>query len=76
MKESKSKIIITFQSTSDAIYLEKILKAEKIKGRLIPVPRKISSGCGMAWCSDIGLKENIMKIVRQKEAEIGEIFEM
>ncbi|RRD40674.1 DUF3343 domain-containing protein [Leptotrichia sp. OH3620_COT-345] len=76
MKKDKIKVIITFQSMSDAIYVEKILKAEKVKGRLIPVPRKISSGCGIAWCSDIELKEGIIKIIGQNKANIGEIFEM
>ena len=46
MKEKKLKLIITFESMSDAINLEKILKKKNIEGRLIPVPREISSGCG------------------------------
>ena len=46
IREKKLKLIITFESMSDAINLEKILKKKNIEGRLIPVPREISSGCG------------------------------
>ena len=75
MKEKKLKLIITFESMSDAINLEKILK-KNIEGRLIPVPREISSGCGTVWCSDIELKEQIMEIISHEKADINKIYEI
>lgn len=76
MKEKKLKLIITFESMSDAINLEKILKKKNIEGRLIPVPREISSGCGTVWCSDIELKEQITEIISHEKTDINKIYEI
>jgi hypothetical protein len=39
--------VALFHSTQAAIKAEKILKAAKIKLKLIPVPRHLSSDCGI-----------------------------
>lgn len=41
--------IITFDTTSHAIAMEKYCKEHQIKGRLIPIPATISAGCGICW---------------------------
>ena len=51
MREKEEKLIITFHTTSAAIAMEKHCKANGLPGRLIPVPRSITSDCGMAWAS-------------------------
>jgi len=45
------KLVITFHTTTDAMAMEAACKAAKADGRLIPVPRSISAGCGLAWCA-------------------------
>ncbi|OWZ84961.1 DUF3343 domain-containing protein [Natranaerobius trueperi] len=40
-------LVITFPTTHNALHFEKILKKNNIKGKLIPVPRKLSSNCGL-----------------------------
>ena len=58
------KLVITFHTTTDAMAMEQMCKQKGVAGRLIPVPRLISAGCGLAWCagleSEIELK-NLMK---------------
>ncbi len=49
MRKRELKTVITFYTTSDAFETEAKLKAAGISGRLIPVPREISAGCGLAW---------------------------
>ena len=39
--------VILFKSVSYALHAEKILQKEGIKFKLIPVPRSISSDCGV-----------------------------
>ena len=51
MREKEEKLIITFHTTSAAIAMEKHCKANGLPGRLIPVPRSITSDCGMAWAA-------------------------
>ena len=40
--------VATFHSVHDALHFEKIIKANKLDVQLIPVPREISSSCGIA----------------------------
>ncbi len=49
MREKKLYRIITFAKTTDAFAFEKKSMAEKLPGRIIPLPVKISAGCGLAW---------------------------
>lgn len=49
MRKKEWKMVITFHTTTEAIALETACTEEGIPGRLIPVPRQISSGCGLSW---------------------------
>ena len=44
---SKEYYILAFDTTTDAMQAEKLLK-DKFKIAVMPVPREISSGCGLA----------------------------
>lgn len=52
MKVKKDALIITFPTTSQAMKAEKFCEANSFSGRLIPVPREITAGCGLAWKAD------------------------
>ena len=39
--------VVLFQSVSGALRAEKLLKRKEIKYKLIPVPRHLSSDCGV-----------------------------
>ncbi|MFH1081576.1 MAG: DUF3343 domain-containing protein [Pseudomonadota bacterium] len=39
--------VVLFESVSHALRAEKIIKAENIPCKLIPVPRQLSSDCGV-----------------------------
>jgi hypothetical protein len=41
-------MLLLFRSTHDVIKAEKALRQQRIPRRVIPVPRSISSQCGMA----------------------------
>ena len=43
------RLVLTFYTTADAIAVERLCKQKQIPGRLIPVPRELTSDCGMAW---------------------------
>lgn len=66
MREKKLYTVITFHTTTEAMVMEKICNSNGIKGRLIPVPREISAGCGLAWRIDVCdfyiFQKNILKL--------------
>ena len=49
MKEKVLTTVVTFETTTQAIAMERECKKNKFTGRLIPVPREISASCGLAW---------------------------
>lgn len=49
MIKKTNRLVITFHTTTDAMAMESACKAAGTDGRLIPVPRSISAGCGLAW---------------------------
>lgn len=49
MREKKPALVITFSTTADAMAMDRLCAREGLPGRLIPVPREISAGCGLAW---------------------------
>lgn len=65
MRKKELKLVVTFHTTADAMAMERVCKEQKVEGRLIPVPRAISAGCGLAWCSDLGCG-NVINAVMQK----------
>lgn len=50
MREKSWKYIVTFQTTTAAMAFENLCMQKKVPGRLIPVPKELSLGCGLAWC--------------------------
>jgi hypothetical protein len=59
MREKKDCLIITFATTTDAMRMEKFCEQNGIAGRLIPVPREITAGCGLSWKADPQEREKI-----------------
>jgi hypothetical protein len=49
MRVKSLKTVIAFFTTSDAMETEAIFTENNILGRLIPIPREITAGCGLAW---------------------------
>ena len=49
MLKKKPTLIITFATTTQAMAMEKFCLQQGLPGRLIPVPREITAGCGLSW---------------------------
>ena len=63
MRKKELKLVVTFHTTTDAMAMEKACKQAKAPGRLIPVPREISAGCGLAWCAGLEDREAVRKVM-------------
>ena len=49
MRIKRSYIVLSFRTTLEAMEWEKQGHVRQVPGRLIPLPREISAGCGLAW---------------------------
>jgi len=66
MKDKKSYDAILFKAVSYALKAEKILKKEGLPHKLIPVPKHISSDCGVCLMIHRDVKDKIMDVLKGK----------
>ena len=65
MLKKKSTLIITFATTTQAMAMEKFCTRQNLPGRLIPVPREITAGCGLSWKALPEEKELLMSALTE-----------
>ena len=63
MRKKEEKLVVTFHTTADAMAMERLCRKTGAPGRLIPVPREISAGCGLAWCAPLDSREKLREIL-------------
>ena len=64
MRAKEPKIVVTFVNTTDAMKMEAVCEERKVQGRMIPVPKIISAGCGLAWCSAPEAEDVIREVLK------------
>ncbi|MFV0362290.1 MAG: DUF3343 domain-containing protein [Suipraeoptans sp.] len=75
MRQKELRLIVTFHTTADAMAMEKVAKNEHLSGRLIPVPRVISSGCGLSWSSPLEERERVLIVMKDAGIDQEELHE-
>ncbi len=75
MREKKLQLVVTFHTTADAMAMEQTCKEHQAPGRLIPVPRAISAGCGLAWCAGLECRETLQEMMANAGIQEEDIHE-
>lgn len=75
MRKKELKLVVTFHTTADAMAMEKACKKQNAPGRLIPVPRAISAGCGLAWCAGLENRKLLIQLMNHMDIEEQDIHE-
>jgi hypothetical protein len=65
--------VVIFYSTSGAIRGEKLTKERGLKVKLIPVPRHLSSDCGVCLRCDSGNVDEVCSILEEARVEFQEV---
>ena len=66
MIKKQLKLIITFSTTTEAMAMEQMCKTKALDGRIIPVPKTITAGCGLAWCAKLESEAALRELMAQK----------
>ena len=72
MKAKTETLVITFHTTAAALKMEREAKEAALPGRLIPVPREISAGCGLAWATEPENEADFKALVERAGIACGE----
>jgi hypothetical protein len=76
MTESGPNSVVIFYSTSGAIKTERLAKKQGLIVKLIPVPRHLSSDCGICLSFNSGDIHRIERILRENKIEFDAIYDL
>ena len=68
-------LVVAFDSTASALAFASSAKS-CLSGRLIPVPRSLSAGCGIAWRESLGSKDLIESLIQEEGIDDARIVQM
>lgn len=74
MSEKSGLTVFTFGSTHQALRAEKVLLAAQIEAQVIPVPRRISSLCGLAVQVDTARRQEAQEALEAAGVRIEGIY--
>ena len=74
MREKTEKCVVTFRTTTGAMAMERLCREQGVPGRLIPVPRSITAGCGMCWAAPREAREAVEDLVVKEHLDVDGIF--
>lgn len=76
MREKQLRLVVTFRTTTGAMAMEKICRNRNLPGRLIPVPRAITAGCGMCWSAPPESREAIEELVMAEHLDVDGLYDI
>lgn len=68
--------LVTFQNVTEALAWEEEGVAYGLKGRMIPLPSIISSGCGISWAEPIDNKEMVQAFMEREKLAYQKALEV
>ena len=68
--------LATFKTTSAALMFERACRSSGISARIAPVPRSLSSSCGLACEFPCEMKDKIEEIVNMKKIHVAGYHEL
>ena len=72
MLKKSPTLIITFATTTQAMAMETFCAQQDLPGRLIPVPRQITAGCGLSWKAGPEDRETLLNAMTAAELKWAE----
>lgn len=68
-KKGTEALVVAFDSTASALAFDSAAKTAELEGRLCPVPRSLSAGCGLAWRCDPALQRHVQSLIDAEEID-------
>ena len=76
MLERQKKLVVAFRTTTGAMAMERLCREQKVSGRLIPLPRTVSAGCGMCWAAPLEQTACIEELVIRERLDVDGFYEL
>lgn len=76
MREKRLYLVITFHTTSAAMAMEAMCAERGLPGRLIPVPREITAGCGMSFRAEVEQEESLLAAADEAGIQVDGTYKL
>ena len=74
MREKTERLVVTFRTTTGAMAMERACRDEGVPGRLIPVPRSVTAGCGLCWAAPPEARESVEALVMRRGLDVDGLY--
>lgn len=74
MRKKQERFVVTFATTTGAMAMERACRAANLPGRLIPVPRSITAGCGMCWSAPPDARQELEALVIREKLDVDGLY--
>lgn len=65
VKGGAESLVISFNSTCEAMKMQSVAEKIPLPGRIIPTPQRITAGCGMAWLAPLEAREAVLLALKE-----------
>ena len=69
-------LVITFHTTSAAMAMESLCIEKGLPGRLIPVPREITAGCGMSFRAEVEQEQALLAAAKDAGIQVDGAYKL
>ena len=76
MRSKEPRLVISFHTTAEAMATERLCRHNVLEGKLISVPRSITSDCGLAWSAPAALRETLEALLNRHAVEAAGYHEL
>ena len=76
MREKQLRFVVTYFTTAEAMATERLCKEKGIEGKLISAPRSVSADCGIAYATEVSLRDVLLEALSEKGIEVQGHYEL
>lgn len=76
MRQRQIQLVVAFHTTAAAIATEALCRRLGLAGKLISVPRQVTSDCGMAWSAPPTLRKTLETHLAEAGVETAGFYEL
>ncbi len=74
MRARSERCVVTFRTTAAACAMESACRETGLPGRLIPVPRSVTAGCGLCWAAPPESREALEELVMERRLDADGVY--
>lgn len=76
MRQGVKRCVVSFHTTAGAMAVERLCRREGLEGKLISVPRSVTSDCGLAWSAPPELRAALERLLREAGVQAAGFHEL